>query len=82
MLVVRVGEVEDGLLECLHFAVHLVLLDVGLELGEVVDGALAVGGSDHVRRVLPNVRRDLAPCGFNSSDRVGEGTVLSTHFHG
>ena len=76
MKVVRVGEVENGLLECLHLVVHLVLLDVGLELCQVVDGALAVGSSDNVGGVLANVLCDLAPCSLDRCDRVGEGTVL------
>ena len=72
MLVVCVGEEEDGLLKCLHLEVYLVRLDVGLELGEVVDCALAVGGSDDICRVLPDVGSNLAPCGFDCSDGVGE----------
>ncbi len=77
MFVVGVGEEEDGLLERLHLGVHLVLFDVRLELGEVVHGALAVGGSDEVRGILPNVQRDLAPRGLDGSDGVGQRTVLS-----
>ena len=76
MLVVGVGEVEDGLLEGLHLGVHLVRLDVRLELGEVVDRALAVGGGDNVLGVLADVLCDLAPCSLDGGDRVGEGTVL------
>ena len=77
MLVEGIGEEEDGLLECLHLGVHLVHLDVRLELGEVVDGALAVGGCDDVGGVSPDVEGNLAPCGLDSSDGVGKGTVLS-----
>ena len=76
MKVVRVGEVENGLLECLHLTVHLVLLDVGLELCQVVNGALAVGGSDNVGGVLANVLCDLAPCCLDGCDGVGQGAVL------
>ena len=76
MEVVRVGEVEDRLLELADLVVHLVLLDVGLELGEVVHSALSVGGGDHVCWVLPDVLCDLAPCCLDGCDGVGEGTVL------
>ena len=76
MEVVGVGEVEDGLLERGDLVLHLVRLDVRLELRQVVDGALAVGRSDHVGRVLPNVLGDVAPGSLDSRDGVGEGTVL------
>ena len=76
MLVVRVGEVENGLLECLDLVVHLVRLDMRLELRKVVDSALAVGGSDHVGRVLPDVLCDLAPGGLDGGDGVGQRAVL------
>ena len=76
MLVVRVGEEEDGLLERLDLGLHLVHLDVRLELGEVVDGTLAVGGSDDEGRVLPDVLCNLAPCSLNCSNRVGQSAVL------
>ena len=80
MPVVGVGIIEDGLLEVLDGIVHLVRLDVGLELREVVNGALAVGGGDHVGRVLPDVLCDLAPCRFDGGNRVGECSILSTHW--
>ena len=53
-------------------------LDFWLELGEVVDCALAVGCSDHVGRVLPDVLRDLAPRCLDSGDGVGECAILFT----
>lgn len=81
MLVVRVGVVENGLLESLNLGVHLVSLDFGLELGEVVDGTLAVSCGDNVLRVLANVFGDLAPGGFYSSDRVGKSAILETSTH-
>ena len=58
---VGVGEEENGLLERLHLVVHLVRLDVRLELSQIVDGALAVGGSNHVLGILPDVGGHLAP---------------------
>ena len=73
---VGVGEEKDRLLESLDFIVHLVCLDVWLELGKVVDGAFAMCGSDNVLRVLPDILGHLAPRGLDGSDRVGEGTVL------
>ena len=65
---VRVGEEEDGLLERLHGSVHLVRLDVRLELREVVDRALAVRRGDDVRGVLADVERDFAPRGLDGGD--------------
>ena len=76
MLGIGVGEEEDRLFERLDLGIHLVRLDVRLELGEVVHGALAVSGSDNVRRVLAQVLCDLAPCCLDGCDGVGEGTVL------
>lgn len=76
MLVVRVGKVENRLLEGLHLIVHLVSLDMRLELSEVVHGAFAVGGSNHVRRVLPDVLGHLAPRSLDGSDGVSESAVL------
>ena len=77
MLGIGVGEEEDRLFERLDLGIHLVRLDVRLELGEVVHGALAVGGSDDVRRVLAQVLCDLAPRSFYGSDGVGQGPVLA-----
>ena len=76
MLCVRISEEEDGLLERLHSGVHLVRPDVGFELGEVVHRALAVGGSDDERRVLPDVKRDLAPRRLDGRNGIGQCTVL------
>lgn len=81
MLVVSVGVVEDGLLEGLNLAVHLVGLDIRLELGEVVDSALAVGSCDDIVRVLPNILGNFAPGCFYSGDGVGECTILKTSTH-
>lgn len=61
MDVVGVGEKEDALFEVGDFVVHLVLLDMRLELGEVVDSAFAVGGSNHMSGVLPDISGDFAP---------------------
>ena len=80
MPVVGVGVVEDGLLKVLDGIIHLVRLDMGFELREVVNGALAVGGGDHVGRILPDIFCDLAPSRFDGGDRVGECSVLSTHW--
>ncbi len=76
MFLVCVGEEEDGLLERLDLGVHLVHLDVRLELGEVVYGALTVGGSDDICRVLPDVKRDFAPRCLDGRNGIGECTVL------
>ena len=76
MSVVGVGEEEDRLLKGSDLRVHLVFLDVRLELREVVDRALAVGGRNHVGRVLPDVLRHLAPGGLDGGDGVRERAVL------
>ena len=76
MLVVRVREEEDALLERLHLGVHLVRPDVRLELREVVHRALAVRRGDDMDRVLPEVLRDLAPCSLDGGDGVGQRAVL------
>ena len=76
MMVVRVGKEEDGLLERLDLGVHLVRPDVRLELREVVHRAFAVRRSNDMDRVLPEVLRDLAPCGLDGGDGVGQRAVL------
>lgn len=77
MFSVRVGEEKNGFLERLYLGIHFMYFNVRLELSEVVHGAFAVSGSDDIRRVPPNVQRDLAPSRFNSSDGVGQGTILA-----
>ena len=76
MLIVRVREEEDTLLERLHLDIHLVRPDVRLELREVVHRALAVRRGDDMDRVLPEVLRNLAPCGLDGGDGVGQRAVL------
>ena len=80
MLSVGVGEEENGLLERLHLGVHLVRRDVRLEVGEVVDGALAVGCGDDVGGVLADVEGDFCPCCLDGCDGVGQGAVLVKTF--
>jgi hypothetical protein len=67
---IRVGEVEDALLESLYLVVHLVRLDVRLKHSEVVDGPLAVSGGNNIVGVLPDIFGDLTPGSFDSSDGV------------
>jgi hypothetical protein len=76
MFVVGVGEVENRLLEVLDLIGHAIGLDIGSKAGEVVNGALAMGGRDNMLRVLPDVLGDLAPCCLDGGNRVGESTVL------
>lgn len=76
MSVVGIGEEENRFLEFLNLIVHLVGLDVRLELGQVVDGTLAMSSSNDICRVMSNVSSDFAPGCLNGGDRVSEGTVL------
>lgn len=76
MLGVRVGVEEDGVLERLDLAVHLVARDVRLEPREVVDGAFAMRRGDDDGRVLPDVLGDFSPGGFDGGDGVSERAVL------
>lgn len=71
MEVVGVSEVENGFLEGLNLGVHLVSLDMRLELREVVDCTLAVGGSDNIVGILADIFGNLAPGSLNGSDGVG-----------
>ena len=80
MLGVGVGEEEDRLLERLHLRVHLVCGNVGLEVGEVVDGTLAVGRGDDMGGVLADVEGDFGPCCLDGCDGVGQGAVLVNAF--
>lgn len=66
----RIGEVKNCLLELRNLAVHLVILDLRTVLLEVVDSALAVGGSDNGLGVKPEVGGDLAPCCLDGCDGV------------
>ena len=70
MEVVSVGEVKNGFLECLNFTLHLVGLDVRLELRKVIDCALAVGGGNNICGILANVFGNFAPGSFDGSDGV------------
>jgi hypothetical protein len=76
VLVVSVGKVENRLLKVLDFVGHVFRLDIRTETGEVVDGTLAVCGSDNVFWVLADVLCNFAPCGLDGSDRVGQSAVL------
>lgn len=67
---IRVGEVEDALLESLYLVVHLVRLNVRLEHSEVVDGSLAVSGGNNILGILPDIFGDFTPGSFDSSDGV------------
>jgi hypothetical protein len=73
---VGIGKIKDRLFERGHLVVHLVWLDMRLELSEVIDSALAVGCGNHIGWVLADISSDLAPGCFDSCDRVGEGTIL------
>lgn len=77
MSVESVCEEENGLFEALDFEVHLMSLNMGLELGKIVDSTLAMGGSNHIGRIMANVGCDFAPGSLDSGDRVGECTVLA-----
>lgn len=68
---VGIGVVEDRLLESLHLVVHFVCLNMGLEHGEVVNGALSVGGGDNIFGVLPDVFGDFSPGGLDGGNGVG-----------
>lgn len=56
--------------------VHLVGANVGLKLLEVVDCALAVGGGNHMVRVLADFFGNGAPGSLDGGDRVYERAVL------
>jgi len=62
---VRVRVVKNGVFELLDLCFNLVVSEVGLELGEIVDGALAVGRGDNVFGILPDVFGDLSPGSFD-----------------
>jgi hypothetical protein len=62
---VRVRVVEDGVFEFLDLCFNFVVLEIRLELGEVVDGALAVGSGDNILGILPDVFGDFSPGSFD-----------------
>lgn len=72
----RISEVENRLLELRNLAIHLVVLDLRTVLFEVVDSALAVGGSDNGLGIEAEVGGDLAPCCLDGRDGVGQRAVL------
>lgn len=79
MSCVCIGEEKDRFFETLDLRLHLVRQDARLELREVVDGSLAMGGSDHVCRVLPDVPRDFPPGGLDGGYGVGQCSILENH---
>ena len=60
-----VGEEEDGFFKFGDFIIHLVLLDVRLEVRQVVDSTLAMGSCDDISRILAYVLCDFAPSSFH-----------------
>jgi hypothetical protein len=62
---VGIGVVKDGVFELLDLRFDLVVLKMRLKLGEIVDGALAVGRCDNVLGILPDVLRDFSPRSFD-----------------
>jgi len=62
---VRVRVVKNGVFELLDLCFNLVVFQVRLELGEIVDGALAVGRGNKVLGILPDVFGDLSPGSFD-----------------
>jgi hypothetical protein len=68
---VCVGKVENGFLEGLNLAVHLMRLNMGLEHGEIVDCTLPMGCTDDILAVLSDVFGNFAPSCLDGCDRVG-----------
>ena len=54
-------------------------LQMGLEVREVVDGALAVRRGDHERGVRPDFARHLAPCRLDGRYGICQGSVLDSY---
>lgn len=78
LLAVLVRKVEDGTLKGRDLGVDVLGLDMRLELAQVVDGALAVGGGDHVLGILPDFFSDLAPGLLDGGDAVDKSAVLES----
>jgi hypothetical protein len=72
----RIGVEEDGALELVHGGGELVHAKVRLEVREVVDRMLAMRCRDHERRVGADFARYSALRRFDSSDGIGQGSVL------
>ena len=62
---VRVRVVKDGVFELLDLCLNLVDSKMRLKLGEIVDGALAVGRGDNILGILPDVFGDFSPGSFD-----------------
>jgi len=73
---IGVSEKEDRFFESVDFVLDLVRLEVRLELGEIIDGTLAVGGCNNVLGILPDISSDPVPSGLHSGDGVCKSTVL------
>lgn len=67
----RISEVENRLLELRNLAIHLVIFDLRTVLLEVIDGTLAMSGSDNGLGVEAEISGDLAPCCLDGCDGVG-----------
>ena len=59
--VLCVSEEKDGFFKLGDFAIHLVLLNVRLEVRQVVDGTLSMGSCDDVVRILAYILCDFSP---------------------
>ena len=60
-----IGEEEDRFFKLGDFIIHLLLLDVRLEMGQVVDSTLAMGSCDNVSRILAYLLCDFSPSSFH-----------------
>ena len=60
-----VGKEEDGFFKLGDFIIHLVFLDVRLEMRQVVDSTLAMGSCDDESRILAYILCDFGPSSFH-----------------
>jgi len=73
---IGISEEEDRFFESVDLVLDLVSFEVRLELGEVVDGTLAVGSCNNVLGILPDISSDPVPGSLYSGDGVCKSTVL------
>ena len=76
MKVIGIREEEYRLFKSGHLFVHFMGLEVGFEMGKIIDRSLSMCRRNNVLWVLPDFTGNFVPGSFDSCDGVGKSAVL------
>lgn len=71
-----IRKIEDALLEELDLAFHLVILDLGAKLAEIVDRAFSVRRGDNLGWRETKRSRNGCPCRLDGSYGISQRAIL------